>query len=72
LSLYIFKVPLDALSPRDSIAPINLGESSEARPDRQSLTLMVVIPIDLVRECGTRPNKAHLAPKNIEKLREFI
>src|SRR5690349_4335845 len=72
LALDVLEVELNSLIPGDRIPAPDLGKAGHARPYRQASHLSVVVTLDLITECGSRTNQAHIAPQHVEDLREFI
>jgi hypothetical protein len=72
LALHIVQVPLDALCPSKRVPALDLGQAGDARPDSKPPLLEGVVALDLVRQGGPRPDDAHLAPQDVDKLRQFV
>jgi len=55
-----------------TVFPVNLPMAGEPRYCIESLVLGHFIVLEFVRRAWARTDNAHLAPKHIEKLRQFI
>ena len=62
-------VELDPVGPRQRRPPVDLRPARDPRPHLQTPALALRIALDLVGQCGPRPDQAHLAADDVPELR---
>ena len=65
-------VELDSLLPGKRGSALDLGPARDSWFDLEPPALPRRIPLDLIRECWPRANKAHVTPHHVPELRELI
>src|SRR4029079_4533993 len=65
-------VELDPVIPGEGRATVHLGEAGEARANLEPAALAIRVPVDLVAQCGPRPDHGHVAPEHVPELRQLV
>src|SRR6266850_1219049 len=65
-------VQLEAVLPRQSVAPADLSEPCKARTNLVTARLPARIPIEVLRQKRARADEAHVAPEHVEQFGNFI
>src|SRR4051794_2636062 len=72
LGLDVLDVEVDALRPRQSVAPPDLGQPGEAGAHAEAAALALVIAVDLVLQGRTWSHDTHLTAADVEQLGQLV
>src|SRR5947208_2952041 len=65
-------IELDAFSPGERGAAVDLCPSGDAGPDVEPMQLLVVVLVDLITECRPRADDRHVTADDVPELRELV
>src|SRR5690606_7547085 len=70
--LRIVQVEVNHLVERQVASPVHLPQPGQAGPHQEPLLLPLLILLDLARQGRAWPDEAHIAPQDIDQLRQLV